>query len=73
MSAHAKAQALRFLRTSALAFAAQLLATDGHVSWSSLWVLLVGAGETGLRQLMQVTPVSAVTSEPAPPGAGRPS
>jgi hypothetical protein len=69
MSAHLTAQLLRFVRTTGLAFAASLLATGGQVSWSSLWVLLVGAGETGLRELVPVAPVPTVTSEPAPPGA----
>jgi hypothetical protein len=78
VSAHLRAQALRFVRTSGLAFAAMLLATGGHVGWSSLWAMLVGAGETGLRQLMQVEPkptVTAVladpppTTDPAPPTA----
>ncbi len=60
MTAHLKAQALRFVRTSGLAFVAMLLATGGHVGWSSLWAMLAGAGETGLRQLMPVKPIPAV-------------
>lgn len=68
MSAHLKAQALRFVRTSALAFVASLLMTGGHVSLSSLWVLLVGACETGLRELMPVEAKPTVTAVPAPPG-----
>lgn len=75
MSAHLKAQTLRFVRTSGLAFVAMLLATGGHVSWSSLWAMLVGAGETGLRQLMQVEPkpmVTAVLADPPTPPGGMP-
>lgn len=67
MSAHVKAQALRFVRTSGLAFVALLLATGGHVGWSSLWAMLVGAAETGLRQLMPVAPLPTVTAVLAPP------
>jgi hypothetical protein len=79
VSAHLRAQALRFVRTSGLAFVALLMATGGHVSWSSLWAMLVGAGETGLRQLMQVEPkqtVTAVLADPpptAPPGSAPPA
>lgn len=73
MSAHLKAQLLRFVRTSGLALAASLLATDGHVSWSSLWVLIVGAGEVGLRELIPVAPLPTVTAVPASPAADRQS
>jgi hypothetical protein len=69
VSAHLRAQALRFVRTSGLAFVALLMATGGHVGWSSLWAMLVGAGETGLRQLMQVESkptVTAVLADPSP-------
>lgn len=72
MSAHLKAQALRFVRTSGLAFVALLLATGGHVGWSSLWAMLVGAAETGLRELMPVESkptVTAVLADPPPPAA----
>lgn len=69
MSAHLKAQALRFVRTSGLAFIAMLLATGGHVGWSSLWAMLVGAVETGLRQLMPVAPLPTVTAVLADPPA----
>jgi len=71
VTGHLKAQLLRFVRTSGLAFAASLLATGGHVSWSSLWVLLVGAGETGLRELMPVAPLPTVTAVPVSPVAER--
>ena len=67
MSAHLKAQVLRFVRTSGLAFVAMLLATGGHVGWSSLWAMLAGAAETGLRQLVPVAPVPTVSAVPAPP------
>lgn len=67
MSAHLKAQALRFVRTSGLAFVALLLATGGHVGWSSLWAMLVGAAETGLRELIPVAPLPTVTAVPADP------
>jgi hypothetical protein len=78
VSAHLRAQALRFVRTSGLAFVALLMATGGHIGWSSLWAMLVGAGETGLRQLVQVEPKPTVggvladpspTTDPAPPTA----
>lgn len=62
MSAHLKAQALRFVRVSALAFVAGLLTTGGKVSWSSLWALVAGAAETGLRQLLPVKPIPAVST-----------
>lgn len=69
MNAHLKAQALRFVRTSGLAFVALLMATGGHVGWSSLWAMLVGAAETGLRQLMPVAPLPTVTAVLADPPA----
>lgn len=68
MSAHLKAQALRFVRVSVLAFAAGLLASDGQLSWPSLWALAAGAAEAGLRQAFPVRPVPSVTSVFAPPG-----
>ncbi len=73
MSAHVKAQLLRFVRTSGLAFMAMLLASGGHIGWPSLWAMLVGAGETGLRQLLpvkSVPTVDAVLADPAPPAKG---
>lgn len=72
MSAHLKAQALRFVRLTALAFAASLLMTGGNVGWSSLWSLLVGAGETALRELIPVESKPTVTAVPAgaPPATG---
>jgi hypothetical protein len=76
VTAHLKAQALRFVRTSGLAFVAMLLATGGHVGWSSLWAMVAGAGETGLRQLMQVEPkptVTAVLADPPPTTGPAPS
>ena len=72
MSAHLKAQALRFLRVSGLAFATSVLATGGHdIGWASLWSLAAGAVEAGLRELMPVTPLPTVTAVPAPPVAER--
>lgn len=62
MSAHVRAQALRFVRTSGYAFIAALLATGGNLRWWDLLTLLAGAAETGLRQLMQVEPKPTVTS-----------
>jgi len=68
--AHAKAQLLRFVRTSALTFVASLFMTGGHVGWSSLWAMLAGAGETGLREVLPVAPVPTVATDPAPPVKG---
>ena len=51
MSAHLREQLLRFARVSAEAFVVAFLATDGHVGWSSLASLAVGALETGYRQV----------------------
>lgn len=67
MSAHLKAQALRFLRVSALAFLTALPVDGGNVSWSSLWALAAGAAETGLRQLLPVRPLPFVSSQPGRP------
>ncbi len=76
MSAHVKAQLLRFLRVSGYAFVAQVLATGGLVGWSSLWSLAFGAAEAGLRQLLPVKPIPAVAAvladPPAPPGKAAP-
>lgn len=79
MRAHVKAQALRFARVSALAFVAALFTTGGKVSWASLWAMIAGAGETGLRQVFQVKAVPTVSSvlaetsvppaDPTPPAA----
>lgn len=68
MSAHQKAQLLRFARATGYAFLAALLATGGHVRWWDLLTLLAGAAETGLRQLAPTAPVPAVTAVSAPPG-----
>lgn len=84
MTAHVKAQALRFVRVSALAFVAALFQTGGKVGWASLWAMIAGAGETGLRQLLPVKAIPAVTAvladaekavtpspaDPAPPAKG---
>lgn len=76
MSAHVKAQALRFLRVSALAFVAALFQTGGRFGWASLWAMIAGAGETGLRQLLPVKPVptvSAVLADPPPSSTAPPA
>lgn len=67
MSAHAKAQALRFVRISVLAFFSALPATGGKVSWASLFALGAGALETGLREMVPVKPLPTVDSVLAPP------
>lgn len=67
MSAHLKAQLLRFARVSALAFLTALPADGGSISWSSLWALAAGAAEAGLRQLLPVKPLPFVSSQPARP------
>lgn len=69
MSAHVKAQLLRFVRTSGLAFVSAFLMTGGRwPGWAGLWALLAGAGETGLRELLPVKPIPSVSSVLAPPG-----
>lgn len=69
MSAHLKEQLLRFARVSWWAFVVSVIATGGHVNWSSLASLAVGALETGYRQIVKVEPTPTVTSELAePPG-----
>lgn len=60
MSAHVKAQALRFARVSVLAFVAALFQTGGKIGWASLWAMIAGAGETGLRQVLPVKAIPAV-------------
>jgi len=67
MTAHLKAQLLRFARTSALTFVASLFMTGGHIGWSSLWAMLAGAGETGLREVLPVVPSPFVSSQPDRP------
>lgn len=67
MGPHARSQILRFLRVSAMAFVASLFTTGGKIGWSSLWAMVAGAGETGLRQVWPVKPVPSVASVPAPP------
>lgn len=73
MTAHVKAQALRFARVSALAFVAALFQTGGKLGWASLWAMIAGAGETGLRELLpvkSVPTVDAVLADPAPSAKG---
>jgi hypothetical protein len=72
VSAHLKAQLLRFARATGYAFIAALLATGGNLSWWDLLTLLAGATEAGLRQVFQVQEVASVTSVPAPPGGDAP-
>ena len=62
MSAHAKAQALRFARVTGYAFVAAFLATGGNIRWWDLLTLLAGALEAGLRQVFPVTPIPAVSA-----------
>lgn len=68
MSAHLKAQLLRFARATGYAFIAAFLATGGSLSWWQLLSLVAGAVESGLRQVFQVQEVATVTAVPAPPG-----
>lgn len=63
MSAHLKAQLLRFARATAYAFVAALLATGGHVGWWDLLTLLAGAAEAGLRQVFRTAPLPEVVSD----------
>lgn len=67
MSAHLKAQLLRFVRTSGYAFLAAFLATGAHASWWQLLSLAAGAAETGLRELFPTAPLPFVTSQPPRP------
>lgn len=75
LTPHVKAQILRFVRVSALAFLASLPLTGGKISWSSLWALGAGAFETGLRQLLPVKEIPAVTAvlADATPAAAKPT
>lgn len=68
MSAHLKAQLARFARTFALSLLTAYVAAGEQLDWRSLIALVPPAVETGLRQLVPVAPVPAVTSVPAPPG-----
>lgn len=72
MSAHLRAQLLRFARATGYAFVAALIATGGNVSWWDLLALLAGAAESGLRQVFQVQEVASVTAVPAPGAGGAP-
>lgn len=72
MSEHAQAQAWRFVRVSGLAFLAAMATTGGKLTWSSLWALGAGALETGLRQMLPVNPIPAVSSVLAPAAAPSP-
>jgi hypothetical protein len=77
VSAHLRAQALRFARISVYALLAQLALTGfSWPGWAGLWALVPGALETGLRQMMPTKPIPAVTAvlaappePPAPPAA----
>jgi hypothetical protein len=73
MSAHAKAQALRFLRATGYAFITALVATGGKLSWWDLLTLGAGAAESGLRQVFQVQPLPFVTSQPVRPTEAPPT
>jgi len=66
MSPHLKAQLLRFARFTALAFAADFLARGGQVSWGSIWTVLPGAVEAGIRQAFPVAPLPTGSAAPAP-------
>lgn len=76
MGPHLKEQLLRFARVSWWAFVVSVVATGGHVGWSSLASLVVGALETGYRQVVKVAPLPTVTAvladPPAPPGKSTP-
>jgi hypothetical protein len=74
VSAHVRAQILRFARVSAYALIAQLLLTGfAWPGWAGLWSLVLGAAETGLRQALPVKPLPRVASEPAAPPASQES
>lgn len=86
LTPHVKAQLLRFARVSALAFVAALFQTGGRFGWASLWAMIAGAGETGLRQVLPVKSIPTVSAvladaekavspvpppaDPAPPAKG---
>jgi len=67
VSAHLKAQALRFARATGYAFIAALIATGGKVTWWDLLTLFAGAAESGLRQVFQVEEKPVITSQPTRP------
>ncbi len=71
MSAHVRAQLLRFARLTGASVMAEYLRQGGHLplTWATLWVLLPGALETLLRQTARVEPAPTVTVVPAPPGS----
>lgn len=66
LTPHARAQLLRFVRISGLAFVTALPAT-GHVSWASALALAAGAAEVGLRELQPTAPVPMVSAQPDRP------
>lgn len=73
MNAHVRAQLARFARMTGLALATAFMAQGGTLpgTWRSLWVLLPGAAEVLLRELVPVAPLPTVTAVPAaqePPG-----
>jgi hypothetical protein len=70
VSAHLRAQALRFARMTGLALGTAFMAQGGTLplTWRSLWVLLPGTAEVLLRELVPVAPLPVVTAVPAPPG-----
>lgn len=72
MTAHVKAQLLRFVRASAYAFVAAFLAACASLSWWQLLSLAAGAAEAGLRQVFPVTPVPSVVGVLADPPADAP-
>lgn len=75
MSAHVRAQLLRFARLTAASLAAEYLRAGGHLplTWATLWVLLPGTAETALRQALPVKPLPRVTAVPAVPPASPPT
>lgn len=70
MTAHVRAQIARFARMTGLALGTAFMAQGGTLpgTWRSLWVLLPGAAEVLLRELVPVAPLPTVTAVPAPPG-----
>jgi hypothetical protein len=86
-SAHLRAQAGRFGRLAIVAFGAQLATLGtGHIGWSALAAVLVGAVEVAYRQWVPTVPWKAVAARlrellpgtapaavPAPPTAPGPT
>lgn len=71
VAAHRRAQVLRFLRITALAFVPLLAGTGVRwPGWAAAWPLLAGAAEVVMRQYLPVKAIPAhmPPAMPSPPG-----